>query len=145
MVFAPIDNDLAIHGTWSLIAIYPGSPTHDGADFSSFDQLCLETSARSSLTYLATGSSSPNALYQPPRSKSNLYATMGIVDKLVHNDAVKQDPKEIYGWRVYLLACSACFGGMLFGVDSGIIGGVLTLDSFKEYGIPQALIFASIV
>ncbi len=26
----------------------------------------------------------------------------------------------------------ACFGGMLFGMDSGIIGGVLQLDNFKE-------------
>lgn len=30
----------------------------------------------------------------------------------------------------------ACFGGMLFGVDSGIIGGVLTMEPFKEdYGL----------
>ncbi|KAG9601150.1 general substrate transporter, partial [Aureobasidium melanogenum] len=30
----------------------------------------------------------------------------------------------------------ACFGGMLFGVDSGIIGGVLTLPAFKtKYGL----------
>ncbi|GAB7353706.1 hypothetical protein MBLNU459_g4109t1 [Dothideomycetes sp. NU459] len=34
---------------------------------------------------------------------------------------MRNDPQEIYGWRVYALACSACFGGMLFGVDSGII------------------------
>lgn len=26
----------------------------------------------------------------------------------------------------------ACCGGMLFGMDSGIIGGVLTMDPFKE-------------
>lgn len=25
---------------------------------------------------------------------------------LVHNEAMKVDPKEIYGWRVYALACS---------------------------------------
>jgi hypothetical protein len=31
---------------------------------------------------------------------------MGLLTKLVHNDAIKQDPKEIYGWRVYALACS---------------------------------------
>lgn len=73
---------------------------------------------------------------------------MGLLTLLVHNEAMKVDPKEIYGWRVYALACSvsatvrdcgddlltmhqACFGGMLFGMDSGIIGGVLTLDNFK--------------
>ena len=27
----------------------------------------------------------------------------------------------------------ACFGGMLFGMDSGIIGGVLTMEPFKVY------------
>jgi hypothetical protein len=26
----------------------------------------------------------------------------------------------------------ACCGGMLFGMDSGIIGGVLTMDPFKQ-------------
>ncbi|KAL1990508.1 hypothetical protein VTN49DRAFT_6347 [Thermomyces lanuginosus] len=59
-----------------------------------------------------------------------------LLKKIVHNEAMKSDPKEIYGWRVYLLACSACCGGMLFGMDSGIIGGVLTMDPFqKKYGL----------
>jgi len=31
---------------------------------------------------------------------------MGILNKIVHNDAMKVDPPEIYGWRVYALACS---------------------------------------
>lgn len=35
------------------------------------------------------------------------------------------DPKEIYGWRVWVLAISACFGGMLFGWDIGAIGGIM--------------------
>ncbi|RJE23707.1 MFS quinate transporter [Aspergillus sclerotialis] len=59
-----------------------------------------------------------------------------LLKRIVHNEAMRSDPKEIYGWRVYALACSACFGGMLFGMDSGIIGGVLTMDPFKaKYGI----------
>ena len=62
---------------------------------------------------------------------------MGFGTKLlafaVKNDSMKQDPPEIYGWRVFALACSACFGGMLFGMDIGIIGGVLTLPAFKTY------------
>ncbi|GAB7364614.1 hypothetical protein MBLNU230_g5418t1 [Neophaeotheca triangularis] len=63
---------------------------------------------------------------------------MGLLEKIVKNDAMKQDPPEIYGWRVYVLACSACFGGLNFGIDTGIIGGVLTLDSFQEsYGIAE--------
>jgi len=63
---------------------------------------------------------------------------MGILNKIIHNDAIKQDPPEIYGWRVFMLAGSACFGGMLFGVDSGIIGGVLTMTTFKDtYGLSK--------
>lgn len=63
---------------------------------------------------------------------------MGLLTMLVHNDAMKQDPMEIYGWRVYALACSACFGGALFGVDSGIIGGVLKMEPFMAaYGLDQ--------
>lgn len=31
---------------------------------------------------------------------------MGILDKIIHNDAIKQDPPEIYGWRVFMLAGS---------------------------------------
>ncbi|EON62500.1 hypothetical protein W97_01723 [Coniosporium apollinis CBS 100218] len=59
-----------------------------------------------------------------------------FLHKIIHNEAMKEDPPEIYGWRVFALACSACFGGMLFGVDIGIIGGVLTLPAFTEdYGI----------
>jgi hypothetical protein len=31
---------------------------------------------------------------------------MGILNKIIHNDAIKQDPPEIYGWRVFVLAGS---------------------------------------
>ncbi|KAF2663342.1 general substrate transporter [Microthyrium microscopicum] len=56
--------------------------------------------------------------------------------KVVKNDAMKEDPPEIYGWRVFVLAGSACFGGMLFGMDIGTIGGVLTLPAFMaKYGL----------
>ncbi|KAF2150894.1 general substrate transporter [Myriangium duriaei CBS 260.36] len=61
-----------------------------------------------------------------------------FLQRVVHNEAIKNDPPEIYGWRVYFLACSACWGGTLFGMDIGIIGGVLTLDPFKrKYGIDK--------
>ncbi|KAJ5709971.1 hypothetical protein N7493_009563 [Penicillium malachiteum] len=75
-----------------------------------------------------------------------------LLQKIVHNEAMKSDPKEIYGWRVYMLACSACCGGMLFGMDSGIIGGVLTMPPFEQtYGlenlsdVAQANLSANIV
>lgn len=57
---------------------------------------------------------------------------MSFLTKIVKNDAMKNDPPQIYNWRVYVLTCSACFAGMLFGMDIGIIGGVLKLDSFRE-------------
>jgi len=53
--------------------------------------------------------------------------------KIIKNEAMKVDPPEIYGWRTFMMACSACFGGMLFGFDIGTIGGVLILDPFKKY------------
>lgn len=84
--------------------------------------------------------------------------TTRILHKIVHNEASKlrspdpheaqsltnisllfaviNDPPEIYGWRVYLLACSACFGAMSFGWDSSVIGGVITLQTFvDDYGL----------
>ncbi|KAL4944231.1 hypothetical protein BDV06DRAFT_233700 [Aspergillus oleicola] len=60
-----------------------------------------------------------------------------ILKKLVHNEAMRTDPPEIYGWRVY--APHACFGGMLFGVETGIIGGVLTMEPFMDkYGLTES-------
>ncbi|KAI0127107.1 general substrate transporter [Xylariales sp. AK1849] len=62
-----------------------------------------------------------------------------ILRMLVHNESIKTDPKEIYGWRVYVLAMSACFGAMSFGWDSGVIGGVINLDPFiADYGLGKS-------
>ncbi|TEA19548.1 putative quinate permease [Colletotrichum sidae] len=55
-----------------------------------------------------------------------------LIQKIVKNEAMKQDPPEIYGWRVYALACSACFGGLIFGIDTGVIGGVLRMREFRD-------------
>ncbi|XPS71552.1 hypothetical protein M3J09_003732 [Ascochyta lentis] len=55
-----------------------------------------------------------------------------FIRSIVKNDAVKQDPPEIYGWRAFAMAGSACFGGMLFGFDIGTIGGVLELKEFQQ-------------
>ena len=52
---------------------------------------------------------------------------------IVKNDSIKSDPHEIYGWRAFAMAGSACFGGMLFGFDIGTIGGVLELPEFQKY------------
>lgn len=34
---------------------------------------------------------------------------MGLLQKIVKNDAMKEDPPEIYGWKVYFLAFSVRF------------------------------------
>ncbi|EDN93117.1 hypothetical protein SS1G_08982 [Sclerotinia sclerotiorum 1980 UF-70] len=51
--------------------------------------------------------------------------------KIVRNESMRTP--EIYGWRVFFLASSACFGGMLFGWDIGTIGGVIVMPSFTKY------------
>ncbi|KAK4231652.1 putative permease [Podospora fimiseda] len=59
-----------------------------------------------------------------------------LLQKIVKNEAMATDPPEIYGWRVYLLACSACFGAMSFGWDSSVIGGVIVLPPFiRDFGL----------
>lgn len=55
-----------------------------------------------------------------------------IFSKAVHNDAMRQDPPEIYGWRALVLAMSAGWGAMLFGMDSSMISGVVVLPSFLK-------------
>lgn len=56
-----------------------------------------------------------------------------IFRAVVRNDSMKEDPPEIYGWRVIVLAAASCFGGMIFGWDTGAIGGVLAMESFQEH------------
>ncbi|KAH7034626.1 MFS sugar transporter-like protein, partial [Microdochium trichocladiopsis] len=59
-----------------------------------------------------------------------------ILRMIVKNDAMLSDPTEIYNWRVFVLACCACFGAMSFGWDSSVIGGVVVMDTFKhDYGL----------
>ncbi|KAF2275848.1 general substrate transporter [Westerdykella ornata] len=71
-----------------------------------------------------------------PRPSGKINIGARLVYKIVKNENARKDPPEIYGWRTYALACSACFGGMLFGFDIGTIGGVLTLPAFeRKYGL----------
>lgn len=58
-----------------------------------------------------------------------------ILRKIVHNEAMVNDPPQIYSWRVLALACSSCFGAMSFGWDSAVISGVVVMDPFKRYGV----------
>lgn len=67
-----------------------------------------------------------------PSESTEETTSMSFITKIVKNDAIKTDPPQIYNWRVYVLSCSACFAGMLFGMDIGIIGGVLKLDTFRK-------------
>lgn len=70
-----------------------------------------------------------------------------ILRRIVRNEAMATDPPEIYGWRVYLLACSACFGAMSFGWDSSVIGGVIVMPPFIDdynLGDPKSVASANL-
>jgi len=56
----------------------------------------------------------------------------GVLKKVIRNDAMKTDPEEIYNWRVFAVVAGSCFGGMLFGWDTGAIGGVLAMKATQE-------------
>ncbi|KAF4453807.1 hypothetical protein F53441_3585 [Fusarium austroafricanum] len=56
----------------------------------------------------------------------------GVLKKVIRNDAMKTDPEEIYNWRVFAIVAGSCFGGMLFGWDTGAIGGVLAMKATQE-------------
>ncbi|KAH7028960.1 general substrate transporter [Microdochium trichocladiopsis] len=48
-------------------------------------------------------------------------------------------PKEVYNWRVYMLALVASMGAVMFGYDLGFIGTALELESFqKDFGTLHA-------
>jgi hypothetical protein len=69
-----------------------------------------------------------------------------FIRMIVKNDSVKSDPHQIYGWRAFAMAGSACFGGMLFGFDIGTIGGVLELTEFQQYvGAPPCNYISSAI
>ncbi|KXH27596.1 hypothetical protein CSAL01_00763 [Colletotrichum salicis] len=82
-----------------------------------------------------------------PESRIRLATDLRFVDpektydrrwmkKIVRNEATRNDPPEIYNARVILISLMACGGALLFGMDMGIIGGVLTMDTFKkQYGL----------
>ncbi|OJJ58371.1 hypothetical protein ASPSYDRAFT_90543 [Aspergillus sydowii CBS 593.65] len=59
-----------------------------------------------------------------------------FLQRFIRNDATRTDPPEIYNLRTVLISLVACGGALLFGMDMGIIGGVLTMEPFKEqYGL----------
>ncbi len=42
-------------------------------------------------------------------------------------------PKEVYNFRVYLLALVSSMGAFMFGYDLGFIGTAIVLPSFVRY------------
>ncbi|PKX97595.1 MFS general substrate transporter [Aspergillus novofumigatus IBT 16806] len=51
---------------------------------------------------------------------------------LVLPDSTKQTNSRLASLRLFWLAAVLCCGGALFGYDSGVIGGVLTFESFAR-------------
>ncbi|KAJ6185856.1 hypothetical protein N7519_007157 [Penicillium mononematosum] len=59
-----------------------------------------------------------------------------LLQKFIRNEAVRTDPVNIYNLRTIVVSLVACGGALLFGMDMGIIGGVLTMGPFKDdYGL----------
>ncbi|RHZ55080.1 hypothetical protein CDV55_101630 [Aspergillus turcosus] len=50
----------------------------------------------------------------------------------VHPDSTEQVASRLAKLRLFWLAAVLCCGGALFGYDSGVIGGVLTFESFER-------------
>lgn len=44
----------------------------------------------------------------------------------------KTDPREIFNLRLLYLLVAVAWGGSFYGFDTGNIGGILTLPSFKH-------------
>lgn len=59
-------------------------------------------------------------------------AMTDVLHRIVRNDAMRKDPPEIYNLRVLAIVCASCFGGMLFGWETGSIGGVLAMEPTQE-------------
>ena len=55
-----------------------------------------------------------------------------VLHTVVRNEAMRDDPEEIYGGRIFAVVATACFGGMIFGWDTGAIGGILTMEGTEE-------------
>ena len=41
-------------------------------------------------------------------------------------------PKEVYGYKVYLIALISSMGALMFGYDLGFIGTAIQLASFQK-------------
>ncbi|KAF4818456.1 Quinate permease [Colletotrichum siamense] len=54
----------------------------------------------------------------------------------LQDDTGSDTPKEVYGYRPYLLAFSASWASAMYGYDSAFIGGTINLPSFQRaYGL----------
>ncbi|KAI1345271.1 general substrate transporter [Xylariaceae sp. FL0016] len=50
----------------------------------------------------------------------------------------KNDPREIFNWKLFYLATTIAFAGCSYGFDTGNIGGVLTMPSFRRaFGLDE--------
>ncbi|GAK62621.1 MFS quinate transporter QutD [Moesziomyces antarcticus] len=73
----------------------------------------------------------------PSKQEDNFAGTTNahlVADKTTKRrfgpSAIAEDLRD--HWRVYILGICASFGGLLFGWDTGLIGGVLNMPAFKK-------------
>lgn len=55
-----------------------------------------------------------------------------LLRRLVHNEAMRSDPKEIYGWRVYMLACSVSLPPSYFFLSPVFLGMARKLTLYRH-------------
>ncbi|KAL1964861.1 hypothetical protein VTN77DRAFT_6363 [Rasamsonia byssochlamydoides] len=54
-------------------------------------------------------------------------------------DSFQVSSVSMFNYRIYVLTVTACLGSILFGYDTGFIGGAVTLKSFqRDFGITAA-------
>jgi hypothetical protein len=75
----------------------------------------------------------PTQIKSRPSAASSIMTVIArTLRSIVRNDAMKSDPDEVYGWQIFAPVFAACFGGMVFGWDTGAISGVLAMPATKE-------------
>lgn len=75
---------------------------------------------------------SPRSTYLQSPTAVTMAVLARFLRAIVRNDAIKQDPDEVYGWRILSPVLASCFGGMVFGWDTGAISGVLAMEPMKQ-------------
>ncbi|GJJ14789.1 hypothetical protein Clacol_009057 [Clathrus columnatus] len=79
-------------------------------------------------------------LKSPTHSESEMIVEVNQIHQTANHGSSLRAFRDdfVSNRRIYFMAASAAFGGMFFGWDTGLIGGILAMDSFKHsFGLDQ--------